>query len=48
MRWKHPILSLFLLTLVFAAPHGFTKIMSAPWGIQTALEAATGYKRVLQ
>jgi len=30
-----------------AGAHGFTKIMSAPWGIQTALEAAAGYKRVL-
>jgi hypothetical protein len=27
--------------------HGFTKIMTAPWGIQTALEAAAGHKRTL-
>lgn len=25
--------------------HGFTKIMSAPWGIQLALEAVAGFKR---
>ncbi|MEK7815895.1 MAG: hypothetical protein AAB294_03645 [Pseudomonadota bacterium] len=31
-----------------AGEHGFTKIMSAPWGIQVALEAAAGYKRILQ
>lgn len=31
-----------------AGEHGFTKIMTAPWGIQVALEAAAGYKRVLQ
>lgn len=31
-----------------AGEHGFTKIMTAPWGIQTALEAAAGYKRILQ
>lgn len=31
-----------------AGDHGFTKIMSAPWGIQVALEAAAGYKRILQ
>jgi len=30
-----------------AGAHGFTKIMSAPWGIQTALEAAAGYKRII-
>lgn len=30
-----------------AGEHGFTKIMSAPWGIQVALEAAAGYKRVI-
>lgn len=31
-----------------AGEHGFTKIMTAPWGIQTALEAVAGYKRILQ
>jgi len=25
--------------------HGFTKIMTAPWGIQVALEAVAGFKR---
>ncbi len=31
-----------------AGEHGFTKIMTSPWGIQVALEAAAGYKRILQ
>ena len=30
-----------------AGEHGFTKIMTAPWGIQVALEAAAGYKRII-
>ena len=30
-----------------AGANGFTKIMTAPWGIQVALEAAAGYKRIL-
>ena len=28
-----------------AGDHGFTKIMTAPWGIQLALEAVAGFKR---
>ena len=28
-----------------AGAHGFTKIMTAPWGIQLALEAVAGFKR---
>ena len=28
-----------------AGAHGFTKIMTAPWGIQVALEAVAGFKR---
>lgn len=28
-----------------AGEHGFTKIMTAPWGIQLALEAVAGFKR---
>ena len=28
-----------------AGEHGFTKIMTAPWGIQVALEAVAGFKR---
>ena len=28
-----------------AGTHGFTKIMTAPWGIQVALEAVAGFKR---
>lgn len=28
-----------------AGEHGFTKIMTAPWGIQVALEAIAGFKR---
>ena len=27
-----------------AGEHGFTKIMTAPWGIQVALEAVAGFK----
>lgn len=30
-----------------AGEHGFTKIMTAPWGIQVALEAVAGFKREL-
>ncbi|MDH3514070.1 MAG: hypothetical protein OEM83_04275 [Gammaproteobacteria bacterium] len=30
-----------------AGEHGFTKIMTAPWGIQVALEAVAGFKRDL-
>lgn len=30
-----------------AGPNGFTKIMSAPWGIQNALERVAGFKRNL-
>ncbi len=30
-----------------AGAHGFTKIMTAPWGIQLALEAVAGFKRDL-
>jgi hypothetical protein len=30
-----------------AGEHGFTKIMTAPWGIQVALEAIAGFKRDL-
>lgn len=30
-----------------AGEHGFTKIMTSPWGIQLALEAVAGFKREL-
>jgi len=44
LRARYRIALNFPDTKMYGA-HGFTKIMSAPWGIQLALEAVSGYKR---
>jgi len=44
LRARYRIALNFPDTKMYGA-HGFTKIMSAPWGIQLALEAVGGFKR---
>ena len=44
LRARYRIALNFPDTKMYGA-HGFTKIMTAPWGIQLALEAVAGFKR---
>lgn len=44
LRARYRIALNFPDTKMYGA-HGFTKIMTAPWGIQLALEAVSGFKR---